>query len=81
MDKCTPLFIGDHIYEKSSYNTRNSTKMIPSPIANPSVETIRATMQKEASPYYYYLHDDTGDIHYGRTLEEHNNNKVRYLGK
>lgn len=81
MDKCTPLFIGDHIYEKSPYNTRNNTKMIPSPIANPSVETIRATMQKETSPYYYYLHDDTGDIHYGRTLEEHNNNKVRYLGK
>jgi cell division protein YceG involved in septum cleavage len=35
--------------------------------------------QKKDSPYYYYLHDSNGEIHYGKTLEEHNANKRRYL--
>lgn len=81
MTDCTPAFIGEHIYEETSYNTRKSLGLPPTPIANPSVDTIRATLTPESSPYYYYLHDDSGNIHYGRTLEEHNRNRVLYLGK
>ena len=29
--------------------------------------------------YFYYLHDSSGKIHYGKTLEEHNTNKNSYL--
>lgn len=81
MTDCTPAFIGDHIYEKTTYNTRNSLKLPPTPISNPSIETIRSTMQSEPSKYYYYLHDNDGVIHYGKTLEEHNRNKMQYLGR
>ncbi len=38
-------------------------------------------MQSQDSAYLYYLHDTHGQIHYARTLEEHNVNKARYLGK
>lgn len=81
MDDCTPTFIGEHIYEKTAYNTRNSLALPPTPIANPSIATIIATINSEPSQYYYYLHDDSGNIHYGKTLEEHNRNRVLYLGK
>ncbi len=81
MSECTPAFIGEHIYKKTAYNTRDSLKLPPTPISNPSVDTIRATIESEPSKYYYYLHDDDGFIHYGKTLEEHNRNRVQYLGK
>ncbi|MDP2104125.1 MAG: endolytic transglycosylase MltG [Candidatus Gracilibacteria bacterium] len=81
MTDCTPTFIGNHIYEKSAYNTRDSLSLPPTPIANPSAETFLATLNSEPSSYYYYLHDDQGQIHYGRSLEEHNLNRVQYLGK
>lgn len=81
MSDCTPGFISDHIYEKTAYNTRNSLDLPPTPIANPSIDTIRATINSEPSKYYYYLHDDSGNIHYAKTLEEHNRNRVQYLGK
>lgn len=81
MDDCTPAFIGEHIHEKTDYNTRSSLNLPPTPISNPSIETIRATINSESSPYYYYLHDSDGVIHYGKTLEEHNRNKMLYLGK
>jgi cell division protein YceG involved in septum cleavage len=44
-------------------------------------ETFFATLRLRTSPYYYYLHDDTGAIRYGRTLAEHNENRRIYLGK
>lgn len=81
MTDCTPAFINDHIYQKSAYNTRESLTLPPTPIANPSAETFLATMNSEPSSYYYYLHDNQGQIHYGRSLEEHNLNRVQYLGK
>ncbi len=81
MTDCTPTFIGEHIYEKNPYNTRSTLNLPPTSIANPSVETILATLNSEPSKYYYYLHDDFGNIHYGKTLEEHNRNRVLYLGK
>lgn len=81
MIDCTPTFIGEHIYEKNLYNTRNTLNLPPTPIVNPSIETVLATLNFEPSKYYYYLHDDFGNIHYGKTLEEHNRNRVLYLGK
>lgn len=81
MNDCTPSFIGEHIYQKTPYNTRNTLNLPPTPISNPSIDTIRATINSLSSKYYYYLHDNSGNIHYGKTLEEHNGNRVQFLGK
>ncbi len=78
---CTPAFIAEHIQEKTEYNTRNAKGLPPTPIANPTAESFEAARFPEKSEYYYYLHDDEGQIHYGRTLEDHNRNKARYLGR
>jgi UPF0755 protein len=77
--QCTPAFIGTIIQDKNPYNTRNKQGYPPTPISNISLSTWNAALSPETSPYYYYLHDRTGQIHYGRTLEEHNTHKRNYL--
>ena len=64
---------------ESPYNTRKYRGLPPTPIANPGINSIKASIYPEKTAYYYYLHDPTGKIHYGRTLEEHNRNKAKYL--
>lgn len=81
MDDCTPTFINNHVYDKTPYNTRTTSGLPPTPISNPSVDTFRATVSSLDTAYYYYLHDSDGQIHFARSLEEHNANKVKYLGK
>lgn len=56
--QCTPAFIGMHIEDKNQYNTRTMQGLPMTPIANPSWETIYATINSESSPYYFYLHDN-----------------------
>lgn len=76
---CTPSFVVNHIYEKNSYNTRTLLWLPLSPICNPSLETIEATINIKVTPYYYYLHDTTWEIHYATTNLEHERNKALYL--
>lgn len=61
------------------YNTRKNKGLPPTPIANPGERSIRAALYPEASPYWYYLHDAQGAIHYARTQTEHDTNRARYL--
>ncbi len=76
---CTPSIIVEELYKDSPYNIRKKVGLPPTPISNPSKETILATLIPEVTTYYYYLHADDGQIYYGRTLEEHNANKRKYL--
>jgi UPF0755 protein len=79
--ECTPAFIWEHIYEKSEYNTRSMRGLPPTPISNVSADTFDATVHSQSSPYYFYLHDNTGEIHFAEDLSGHNANKVKYLWK
>ncbi len=79
--ECTPSFIGDHIYEKSDYNTRKIAGLPPTPISNISADTFDATAHPQSSNYYYYLHDTDWVIHFAEDLTGHNANRVKYLGK
>jgi UPF0755 protein len=63
----------------SPYNTRKYRGLPPGPIANPGLASIKAALAPKESPYWYYLHDRQGLIHYAVTNDEHNENKVRYL--
>ncbi len=65
--------------EDSPYNTRKFKGLPPGPITNPGESSIVATLNPTVSDYYYYLHDSAGNIHYAKTNDEHNANKVRYL--
>ncbi len=79
-ETCTPAFINKAIYDKSNlYNTRQNHGLPPQPIANPSVESIIAVLNPKKTDYFFYLHDPKGNIHYGKTVTEHNDNKNKYL--
>lgn len=63
----------------SSYNTYKFAGLPPTPIANPGLSSINAAIYPQDSPYWYYLHDSKGLIHYAKTLEEHNQNVNKYI--
>lgn len=60
-----------------TYKTRGLPK---SPIGNPGIAAIEASLRPQKSPYLYYLHDKMGNIHYAKTFAEHVQNKLKYLG-
>lgn len=69
----------DDIQISSSFNTYKNTGLPPQPISNPGINSISAAIYPETSPYWFYLHDSKGVIHYAQTIEEHNNNIATYL--
>lgn len=63
----------------SPYNTYIHIGLPPAPIGNPGLASINAVRNSEDSPYWFYLHDRSGVIRYGATLEEHNQNIAKYI--
>lgn len=70
----------DDLAIDSSYNTYKNPGLPPAPIGNPGLASIKAIVSAdESTPYWYYLSDKAGVMHYAMTLEEHNENITRYL--
>lgn len=63
----------------SPYNTYKFAGLPPTPIANPGLSSIKAALNPTANDYWYYIHDESGQIHYAKTLAEHNYNISKYL--
>lgn len=61
------------------YNTYTRKGLPKGPIGNPGLATIDAAIHPVNSPYYYYLHDNKGVVHYAKTHDEHVQNKKKYL--
>jgi UPF0755 protein len=61
------------------YNTRRVKGMPPTGIGCPSSAAIDAAMRPAEHHWYYYLHDNSGDIHFAQTYEEHLQNRDQYL--
>ena len=65
----------DDLKVDSPYNTYIHRGLPPTPICNPSLSSLEAVANTDPStPYLYYYHDSKGNSHYGKTLEEHNEN-------
>lgn len=79
LDKPRAALTSSDLAVDSPYNTRKYRGLPPSPIANPGLSSVTAALKPTASAYYYYLHDNDGGVHYGRTNDEHNQNKAKYL--
>jgi len=73
-----PLYTED--FEKDTpYNTRRNYGLPPTAISNPGLPAINAAVFPEDTPYYYYLHDRKGQIHFAKDLDGHVRNKQMYL--
>lgn len=71
----------DDLEIASAFNTYKYSGLPPTPIANAGLSSIKAAIYPEESPYWFYLHDAEGKIHYAKTIEEHNENIRIYLNK
>lgn len=66
---------------KSSLNTYLYSGLPSSPISNPGYESLKAASNPVKTEYWFYLHDSKGQIHFSKTLEEHNRSVCLYLKK
>jgi UPF0755 protein len=64
----------------SPYNTYRNKGLPPGPIANPSIDSIRAAINPAEHTYLFYLADRYGKTYYSATYEEHLRKKRYYLG-
>ncbi len=63
----------------SPYNTYQNPGLPPGPIGNPGIEAIKAAANPSTSTYFFYIHDTDGNVHFAKTLEEHQQNINKYL--
>lgn len=63
----------------SPYNTYKYRGLPPGPICSPGLSSIKAVLNPIDSPYWYYLNDSEGVMHYAKTDEEQAKNIQKYL--
>lgn len=64
----------------SPYNTYKVKGLPPGPISNAGEMSIEAALNPQESEYLYFLAEHgTGDVHYAKTLKEHNELKAKYI--
>jgi cell division protein YceG involved in septum cleavage len=66
-----PRVIPSDKYLTSDYNTYKNEGLPPTPIANPSLESIIAALNPTKTDCMYYFHDKKGGFHCTATYEEH----------
>lgn len=71
----------DDLQTQSLYNTYEHPGLPPAPIASPGLDSINAVVNAKANtPYWFYISNTDGSqMHYAKTLEEHNANIKKYL--
>jgi len=74
-----PEITKDDLEISSPYNTYKYKGLPPAPICNPGLAAIKAVLNPSHTDYWFYLSDKQGNIHFAKTLEEHENNIVKYL--
>jgi UPF0755 protein len=63
----------------SPYNLYVHRGLPPTPIDNPGLGAIKATLEATSTEYYFFLAGDDGTIHYAKTYDMHLTNKAKYI--
>ena len=63
----------------SPFNTYTHAGLPPHPISNPGIAAISAALNPATTTCLYYLHDSNRVIHCADTLDQQENNIVKYL--
>lgn len=69
----------DYKAVKSDYNTYIIPALPPGPICNPGIESIKATLNYSHHNFIFFIQAD-GQIYLGKTLQEHEQNKIKAWG-
>jgi len=78
-DRASLRLTKDDLGLDSPYNTYRNLGLPAGPIANPGLEALEAALNPLPSPYWFYLSDREGLLHYSTTFEEHREKKFKYL--
>jgi len=71
----------DDLKFNSPYNTYNNPGLPPGPISSPGKASLEAAAHPTKTDNWFYLHDSKGQIHFARSVKEHNQNVCTYLKK
>jgi len=63
----------------STFNTYRHAGLPPKPIANPGLASMQASIDYAKHNYFYFFHTENGETIFSKSLEEHNQNKAKYL--
>ena len=69
---------GSELRRRTPYNTYQIDGLPPTPIANPGKAAIEAAMDPENTDYVFFVADGSGGHAFARTLQEHNQNVLRW---
>ena len=65
----------------SPYNTYKYSGLIPGPISNPGLASIKSALDPADTSYHYYILDpEAGEHDFSKTLEEHEQKRAAYYG-
>lgn len=66
-------YVGEENIEeyKEIYNTYECFSLPKGPVCNPGILAINAALYPEETDYYYFCHDNDGNVYYARTHSEH----------
>lgn len=66
-------YVGEENIEeyKEIYNTYECFSLPKGPVCNPGILAINAALYPEETDYYYFCHDNDGNVYYARTYSEH----------
>ena len=77
--KASHELTGEELDYDSPYNTYLYRGLPPTPISNPGLESIEATLSPIETTYWFYLTGNDGKMYYAETFDGHIENKRRYL--
>jgi UPF0755 protein len=78
---CLPIMKSDKTID-SPYNTYLYRGLPTGPIGSPGSSALSAAANPATSSYWYYISDPkTDETIFARTLDEHNQNIVKYLSE
>lgn len=76
-----PRVVPSDKYLVSAYNTYENEGLPPTPIANPSLESIIAALNPTKTDCMFYFHDKKGEFHCTETYDEHVALLKQYYGQ
>ena len=69
----------DDLAIDSPYNLYKNKGLPPTPIDNPGLDALYATVNPTTTKFWYYLSDSKGNMHYAATYDQHLVNKALYV--
>lgn len=77
--KTSATLTTEDLKDDSPYNSYTRLGLPPTPISNPGLGAIEAAITPQRTPYFYFLTDKEGNMHYAVSFDEHVANKIKYL--